>query len=286
LSPESTASARFDVVRFAQLRRAQSAAAAQSTHSAPGAQSAPTWGEPLSYAAETGSTNDDALAAAREGAPSGSVFLAEQQSAGRGRRGRRWLAESGHSLLFSVLLRPAASPAGGAQTGALTLAVGLGVRAALAPYSSEPLRVKWPNDVLAGRRKLAGILCESQLNAGRVEAIVIGIGINVGRQSFPPELAADVTSLEELSGRGHSREQLLSDVLAQVERRAAEHERGGLELLLDEFRAHDALRDQRVFVSGAREMTGVARGVDGEGHLLLETDGIVVAVNSGTVRLA
>jgi len=268
-------SGQFDVERFVELRRSRAAL---------------TWGEPLTYGERTGSTNDDALAAARQGATSGSVFLAEHQSRGRGRRGRRWLAESGQSLLFSVLLRPAegasAAQALGPQTGALTLAVGLGVRAALAPYSDQALSVKWPNDVLCARRKLAGILCESQLQAGRIDAIVIGVGINVGPQAFPPELAHDATSLAELSGRGHSREQLLLAVLSEVEQRATAGERTGLGDLLEEFRAHDALRDRKVYVSGARELTGIARGVDGEGHLLLETDGIVIAVHSGTVRLA
>jgi len=278
LSREGGASARFDVARFAELLRARR----DEQHGAPA------WGEPLTYGAETGSTNDDALAAARLGAASGSVFLAEHQSVGRGRRGRRWIAESGQSLLLSVLLRPAPSPAGSGppQTGPLTLAIGLGVRAALAPYSAEALSVKWPNDVLAGRRKLAGILCESQLSGGRVDAVVIGIGINVGRQSFPPELAGDATSLADLSGRAHSREQLLLDVLTEVERRVLECERMGLELLLAEFRAHDALRDRQVFVSGARELAGVARGVDDQGQLLLETEGVTVVVNSGTVRWA
>jgi BirA family transcriptional regulator, biotin operon repressor / biotin---[acetyl-CoA-carboxylase] ligase len=264
-------SPRFDVERFAELRRSR-----------PGL----SWGEPLTYGEETGSTNDDALAAARQGAPSGSVFLAERQTRGRGRRGRSWLAESGQSLLFSVLLRPAASSEPGAQTGALTLAVGLGVRAALAPFSEQPLSVKWPNDVLCGPRKLAGILCESQLHGGRALAVVIGIGINVGRQSFPPELQNDVTCLEELSGRGHARERLLADVLAEVEQRVAGGARAELHDLIDEFRAYDALQGRKVFVSGARELSGIARGVDDQGHLLLETDGVVLAVNSGTVRLA
>jgi BirA family biotin operon repressor/biotin-[acetyl-CoA-carboxylase] ligase len=272
--PPGSASSRFDVERFRELRRARPELS---------------WGEPLSYGEETGSTNDDALAAARQGAPSGSVFLAERQTRGRGRRGRTWIAESGQSLLFSVLLRPSASrepssEPGPAQTGALTLAVGLGVRAALAPFSEQPLAVKWPNDILSGPRKLAGILCESQLQGGRVLAVVIGIGINVGRQSFPPELQNDVTCLEELSGRGHARERLLAEVLHEVERRVARGARTELHELVEEFRAHDALRDRKVFVSGARELIGIARGVDDQGQLLLESDGVVLALNSGTVR--
>lgn len=267
--------AAFDVERFAELRRAR-----------PGL----SWGEPLTYSEETGSTNDDALAAARQGVPSGSVFLAERQTRGRGRRGRSWIAESGQSLLFSVLLRPSANsePSGEpapSQTGALTLAVGLGVRAALAPFSEQALSVKWPNDILSGPRKLAGILCESQLHGGHALAVVIGIGINVGRQSFPPELQNDVTCLEELSGRGQARERLLAEVLGEVEQRVAGGARAELHDLIEEFRAYDALQGRKVFVSGARELSGIARGVDDQGHLLLETDGVVLALNSGTVRL-
>jgi BirA family biotin operon repressor/biotin-[acetyl-CoA-carboxylase] ligase len=260
----------FDVARFLELRRAAGA---------------PTWADPLHYTLQTGSTNDDALAAARQGAPGGSLFLTEHQTAGRGRRGRHWLAASGQSLLFSVLLRPS-QPATPAATSALTLAVGLGTRAALAAHSMPPLSVKWPNDILAARRKLAGILCESQLRDGHVDAIVIGVGINVGRQAFPPELTREITCLEELAAAPVARELVLLDVLTQIERRVAACERSGLSELLEEFRQHDALRDQRVTVSAARELVGVARGVDEEGRLLLETEGVLLPVGSGTVRWA
>lgn len=264
--------ARFDLARFHELRRERQADGLS-------------WGEALTYLEQTGSSNDDALAAAKAGAASGSVFLAEHQTRGRGRRGRTWLAEPGQSLLFSVLVRPARGGAGGGA--ALTLAVGLGVRAALAPYSRQPLLVKWPNDILCERRKLAGILCESQLNGSELSAIVIGIGINVGAQSFPPELASEVTCLAELLSAGArlQREALLVELLAEVEQRVLQYEREGVESLLVEFRGHDALRDQRVSVSGQRELTGVARGVDAQGQLLLETDGVVLTIHAGTVRL-
>jgi BirA family biotin operon repressor/biotin-[acetyl-CoA-carboxylase] ligase len=247
------------------------------------------WGDPCRYSAETGSTNDDALVAARAGAAHGSLFLAEHQTRGRGRRGRRWIAAPGASLLFSVLLRPATSTAASA---ALTLAVGLGVRAALAPSSREGLSVKWPNDVLAGRRKLAGVLCEGQLRGSQVEALVLGIGINLGRQAFPPELHTEAVCLAELapggaddSGTGSAgREALLADVLGAVEARVEAYFEHGLTSLLAEFREFDALAGQRVQVSGSTELNGVARGVDGEGRLLVESEGVLVPVHSGTVR--
>ncbi len=305
-----TATPPFDPQRFAELRRQQGAR----------------WGAAFHYANETGSTNDDALAAARAGAESGSVFLADHQTQGRGRRGKTWLAEPGHGLLFSIVLRP---EGGSSLVSALTLAVGLGVRAALAEYMPAPLGVKWPNDVLAGRRKLAGILCEGQFEGGRLEAVVLGIGINVyaGSQPLPAELAGEVTCLEQLAqghgqeadpnlpggaglashvglaraeavapvvgnerehpprgGKGLARERVLVDVLAAVEARVSTCLEGGFTALLREFSEHDALAGQQVVISGASPITGVARGVDGEGRLLVESDGLLIPVVSGTVR--
>jgi BirA family transcriptional regulator, biotin operon repressor / biotin---[acetyl-CoA-carboxylase] ligase len=257
----------FDPERFAELR----------------SQRGLVWGSPLHYASETGSSNDLALTAARSGAASGSVFLADYQSQGRGRRGKAWLSAPNHNLLFSVLLRP-----GGAALppAALTLAVGLGVRAALAPLARESLAVKWPNDVLAGPCKLAGILCEGQLDGAALAAVVIGIGINVHAAEYPAELSTAITSLEALAGgeRLPEREALLADVLAGVEARVSACLRAGFAPLLAEYGQHDALAGQRVEVSGSTPLIGTARGVDAEGRLLVESDGLRVPVSSGTVR--
>jgi len=260
---------RFDAQRFSALRRERGLA----------------WGEPLVYCRETGSTNEDALAAARGGAASGSLFVAEQQSRGRGRSGKSWQAASGESLLFSLLLRP--EPSAG-HASVLTLAVGLGVRAALGPYSSAPLSIKWPNDVLAGQRKLAGVLCEAELSSGRIDALVIGVGINISQKQFPPELASSAVSLAALEPgpaplRG--REQVLVEVLVAVEARVRACLSSGFAQLASELAAHDALRDARVSVTGSASLEGIARGVDSEGRLLLETQGVLIPVGSGTVRV-
>ena len=243
------------------------------------------WGDPLTYSSETGSTNEDALAAARGGAVSGSLFVTEQQSRGRGRSGKSWQAASGAGLLFSLLLRP--EPSAG-HPSALTLAVGLGVRAALGPYSSAALSVKWPNDVLAGQRKLAGVLCEAELSSGRIDALVIGVGINVGQAQFPPELVESAVSLAAL-GPGpaglRGREELLLEVLVAVEARVKACLSSGFAQLAGEFAAHDALRNARVSVTGSAPLEGIARGVDSEGRLLLEAEGVLVPVGSGTVRV-
>ncbi len=243
------------------------------------------WGDPLTYRSETGSTNEDALAAARGGALSGSLFVAEQQSRGRGRSGKSWQAAAGESLLFSLLLRPEPSAR---HPSVLTLAVGLGVRAALGPHSSTPLTVKWPNDVLAGQRKLAGVLCEAELSSGRIAALVIGVGINISQQQFPPELAKSAVSLAAL-GSGpaalRGREELLVAVLVAVETRVTACLSSGFAQLAAEFTAHDALRNAHVSVTGSVRLEGLARGVDSEGRLLLETQGVLIPVGSGTVRV-
>jgi BirA family transcriptional regulator, biotin operon repressor / biotin---[acetyl-CoA-carboxylase] ligase len=241
------------------------------------------WGHPFHYASETASTNDLALEAAREGGESGSVFLADHQTRGRGRRGKTWLAAPAQNLLFSILLCPRDSAP---LVAALTLAVGLGVRDALAPSSRTALRVKWPNDVLAAERKVAGILCEGLFERQRLVAVVIGIGINVYGEP-PPELASSSIGLEALAPPGVSlqREQILADVLASVEAHVTACLKGGFAALLSAFSAHDALAGERVEISGASPTVGTARGVDAEGRLLVETeDGIVVPVLSGTVR--
>jgi BirA family biotin operon repressor/biotin-[acetyl-CoA-carboxylase] ligase len=262
----------FDPERFEALRRERGVA----------------WGSPLCYATETGSTNDDALAAARAGAESGSVFLADHQTHGRGRRGKTWVASPGRNLLCSILLRPRA---GSALVSALTLAVGLGVRSALAASTRSVLAVKWPNDVLAGERKLAGILCEGQFEGNRLAALVIGVGINVHHAELPPELTAQSVCLEELAShapepRSIEREAVLVDVLDAVAARVTACLDRGFASLLPEFAEHDALAGKRVELSGASPVVGNARGVDAEGRLLLESDGVIVPIYSGTVRVS
>jgi BirA family biotin operon repressor/biotin-[acetyl-CoA-carboxylase] ligase len=195
------------------------------------------------------------------------------------------VAAPGHHLLFSILVRPgAAAP----PPSALTLAVGLGVRGALATASRTRLGLKWPNDVLAAGRKLAGILCEGQFTGSSLSAVVIGIGINVLAAPYPEELAPHVTCLEALvteSERVPTREQLLASVLAEVEARLETCTSQGFAALLGEFAAHDALAGERVEVSGGAALAGIARGVDADGRLLVESDGLLVPVLSGTVRV-
>ncbi|MEB2313056.1 MAG: biotin--[acetyl-CoA-carboxylase] ligase [Sorangiineae bacterium] len=236
-------------------------------------------GAPLSVVEVTGSTNDDALAAARAGAPHGATFVAEAQANGRGRRGRAWASPPGVNLTFSVIVRPSV-PLG--RVSAVPLVVGLAVRAAVARRLTTPVELKWPNDVLVDGRKLAGVLVESQLSGHRLAALVVGVGLNVALQEFPADLAGIATSLALSGARDLGRETLLLDVLAALEERLALFEEHGLAPLHRELTLHDALAGARVRVDG---VAGLARGIDADGALLVaDAGGALRRVIAGSVE--
>jgi len=247
------------------------------------AQSRQAWpklGRPLMYLPVTGSTNDNALLAARSGAPHGSVFVADEQTAGRGRRGNAWLAAPGESLLFSVLLRPQLDLP---QISALTLAIGLALRDAVAPLIASEVQLKWPNDLYVNDKKLAGILVESQMQGERLQAVVVGVGLNLKTRDFPQEIATRATSLGLLGAGLAEPERLLREILAAMAVRLEAYQRTGVAGILSELNAADALRGKRVRVDA---QSGIGRGLDAQGRLLLEDDSRQLhAILSGTVEL-
>lgn len=255
---------RFDSARFQALRQARGVSL----------------GATLSWVAETGSTNDDAMEAARAGADHGATFVADAQTRGRGRRGARWASPPGENLLCSVVLRPELSPE---RAGTLTLAVGLAVREVAAARIPGPVLIKWPNDVLVGDAKLAGILLESQLEGGRVAALVVGVGLNVAMRELPEELVGIATSLALSGDPSPSREDVLVELLAALDKRLGVHEREGLAPALAELAAHDALLGRRVRVD---RIEGTAAGIASDGALLIRADdGEEQRVRSGSVEL-
>jgi BirA family transcriptional regulator, biotin operon repressor / biotin---[acetyl-CoA-carboxylase] ligase len=233
----------------------------------------------------TDSTNDDAFAAAGLGAPDGAVFVSDAQRAGRGRRGNTWLSVAGEGLLFSVLLRrrlPAEC------AGLVPLIVGLAVREAVARRltfvgSSVTAMLKWPNDVLVGGRKLAGVLVESRIRGQADPLTVVGVGLNLG--CLPQEITSFATSLAALGAPDENREALLRDLLDELSRRLRDLvEQGGLARAVLELNRHDGLRGQRVSVGG---VAGVGSGIDPAGGLLITDErGAVHHLRSGHVTLA
>lgn len=242
-------------------------------------------GRPLLLLAATTSTNDEARRGAKEGAVHGATWVAEEQTAGRGRQGRVWLSPPGESLLFSVLVREAPSPA---RLPLVALVAGLAVRDAVArAVPQRPVTIKWPNDVWIGDRKVAGVLVEAISAGGRVEAIVVGIGVNVHTRVFPDEIAPRATSIALALTSGANppeRAQILADVLAQLDGDLHVVCARGLGAFRARLEAADALRGRRVRTDANDD--GTAVGIDEEGRLLVRrADGALARWISGEVHL-
>ncbi len=220
--------------------------------------------------ASTGSTNADLLAGA---GPEGQVLVAEEQTAGRGRMGRSWVSVPGASLTFSVLLRPVSVPP--AARGWLPLLAGLAVVSAVRELAGVPATLKWPNDVLVGGRKLAGVLAEQS-----ADAVVIGIGLNVASPAGPLPGAPSALPATSLRAEGAdvAREALLIEVLRHLERRYLafrddpDPARCGL-LAAYRSRCGTLGRDVRVELPGGRVLAGTAEDIDAGGHLLVRVPG-------------
>lgn len=225
----------------------------------------PGWVTELRYFSQTDSTNRQAAAWAQAGAPHGSLVIADFQTAGRGRLGRRWLAPAGSSLLFSVVLRPGWDPQ-------LFTLVSLAGAVALCECLEEKgiaAAVKWPNDVLIGERKVSGILAEAAAGV-----VVLGMGVNVKQERFPPEIQATATSLQASTGRRFDRSQLLAGLI----RRLASLVDGPAPAVVDRYRRWCETLGRWVRVDGSYgPVEDRAVDVDSTGALILEHGDIVRA---------
>ncbi|HEX9697061.1 MAG TPA: biotin--[acetyl-CoA-carboxylase] ligase [Actinomycetota bacterium] len=219
------------------------------------------------------STNDEAARLARAGAPEGTVVVADMQTAGRGRLGRTWLAEPGTSLLASWIVRPSIPRD---DFPLLTLAAATAAAEAVERESGVAITVKWPNDLRAGGRKIAGILAES-IGDG---AAVIGLGLNVRQSEFPPEIDAIATSLLRERSRPLGRARLLGAIMAAFAPFAS-----APRAALDAYRSRcDTIgRDIRVEQPSGEGLAGRAVRIADDGALIVDVDGIETAVAAGDV---
>jgi BirA family biotin operon repressor/biotin-[acetyl-CoA-carboxylase] ligase len=228
-----------------------------------------TFGRSLLCKAVTGSTNSDAVALGRQGAPEGTVVIADAQTAGRGRLGRTWVSRPGLNLYLSILLRPSVPPAIAPQ---LALVAGLAVAETL---EGEGLSasIKWPNDVLLAGRKASGILTELEAEADRTAFVVVGIGVNLNgtADDFPPELRSLATSLRLARGRGVDRARFAANLLQRLEVCYARFQTGGFGNLARDWEKRSALVGRDLTVDGVEgKVTGRYAGVDTDGALLLD----------------
>lgn len=240
------------------------------------------------WVAETGSTNRDLLIAAAEGAPEGLVLVADHQTAGRGRLDRAWIAPPGASLLVSTLLRPRCGPE---DLFLLTLACGLAACEAIVEVAGVQPGLKWPNDlvVVSGPlvdRKLGGILAESHVAEGRVDAVVVGMGLNLNwPRELPEDISATASSVNHLIDAAVDREAVLVAWLRRYdEHLSAITDPKRRQVLLATVRTHSATigRDVRVETANG-SFEGSAVGIDDDGRLLIHRDGSTTAVTVGDI---
>jgi BirA family biotin operon repressor/biotin-[acetyl-CoA-carboxylase] ligase len=240
-------------------------------------------GKTVHFAREIDSTNLWIKRLAKEGAPEGTLALAEFQSAGRGRLGRSWEVPEGTSVMMSILLRPKFEPQ---YAPTLTLVMGMAVAKAVKSLGFD-VSIKWPNDVVVSHKKICGILTEMGVRDGKIDYAVIGVGINVNIKEFPEEMADKATSLYLESGKEFDRSQIPGLVMEAFEeyyeKFAATCDLSGLK---EEYESILANYNQPVRVLAKEPYEGVARGITDGGELLVEkTDGTIVAVSAGEVSV-
>jgi BirA family biotin operon repressor/biotin-[acetyl-CoA-carboxylase] ligase len=258
-------------------------------------------GKHIVYKHVTGSTNDDARQAAEQVAgQAGTVFLAETQTGGKGRLGRQWQSPPG-GVCMSVILRPDIPPE---DAPLLAIVAGYAVASAIESLTGLSARVKWPNDVMVEDKKLSGILCETAIEPGssgtsrnregaRLHFVVCGIGINAnqGESDFPRDIRESASSIRMLSGKPVDRNALIAAVLNNLESALRRFERSGLAEMREELAGMWAFLNREVCLQNRSSdddtrVSGVFRGVDGNGRALIEVPGEgVVPFSAGDLSL-
>jgi BirA family transcriptional regulator, biotin operon repressor / biotin---[acetyl-CoA-carboxylase] ligase len=227
-------------------------------------------GKKIHYFIELDSTNAHARRLAEQGAQAGEVVIAESQTHGRGRWGRPWVSPPHVNLYLSVILRPKLPPIDAPQ---ITLMAAVALADALAAFIPVVPEIKWPNDILAEGRKLAGILTESAWHAEGIDFVILGIGVNINFpvESMPDAIRQRATSMISLAGASVSRENVLRRLIQDLDRCYGELEETGFQTLALRWQARFGLRGKKVRVEMTdRIILGTARGIDRDGALLLE----------------
>lgn len=229
------------------------------------------------------STNEEAKRQALHGAPNGSLFIAEQQTGGKGRLGRSFLSPPGIGLWFTVLLRPGSIPSNVSVT---TLLSGLAVCGAIRKYTNLPAMIKWPNDIVIGSKKVCGILTEMSAEMERIEFVVTGIGVNVNNTAFPEDLKEKATSLYLENGNSMRRIELLQEILRRFEALLKENVDGSQNFLDEYKKCCVSLNRQVSFQRESRQLTGTAVDISPNGELVVQLkNGERIPVYSGEVSV-
>lgn len=230
------------------------------------------------------STNDYLKNLGNENCENGTVVVAREQIKGKGRLGRVWLTKKDDCIMFSVLLRPNIAPS---EVATITPLAGLAVCKAIRKFTNLDCMIKWPNDIIVGKKKLVGILTEMSAEFDAVEYIVTGIGINFDQTVFPEEIAYKSTSVLLETGRHYDKNEFLACVLEHIEN---EFIKNNLELSSNALREYSdmcaTIGKSVTFQRGTRKISGIAVGVASNGELeIMLSDGSICNVNSGEVTV-
>ena len=244
-----------------------------------------TMGQSIYFYEETDTTNNRARELALEGAPEGTLVVAEKQTAGRGRRGKVCESPLGTGIWMSLVLRPQIMPA---EASVLTLLCGLATAEAIEAETGLSAGIKWPNDILINGKKAVGILTEMDCEMSEVHFVIPGIGINVNTASFPPEIADIATSLYLECGKTVSRRRLVHKVLERLEEHYETFLRtGSFTAMLEDYRKHCITLGKEVHVLGREPFFAEALDITPEGELLVRRadNGKEEVVFSGEVSI-
>lgn len=242
-------------------------------------------GRPVHYFEELGSTNIQAKLEAESGAAEGTLVVADMQTAGRGRRGRSWNSPGGTNVYFTLILKPSYGPD---MASMVTLVMALAVASGIYETCGLEAGIKWPNDVVVNGKKVCGILTEMSAEHGVIRHVVIGVGVNVGLQEFPPEIGTTAASLQAECGREVSRAALVANIMKFFEKYYESFRQNiNLSGILEKYNGLLVNRDREVRVLDPKgEFRGIARGIDERGQLLVECgDGSIRSVYAGEVSV-
>lgn len=244
-----------------------------------------TLGRSVVYFPETDSTNIRAKQAAGQGAPQGTLFVADRQYAGKGRRGRSWDSPEGTEIFMSLLLRPKFSPD---KAPMLTILMALAAAQAVREKTTLEVQIKWPNDLVIGGKKICGILTEMGAEIDYIDHVVIGVGINANRRQFPEELKEKATSLFLERGIPVRRAELVAEILSQFEKLYIQFEREqNLRFVQQSYNEQSVNCGRKVTVlEPGRNWDGTAVGINEAGELLVENEsGELITVYAGEVSV-